>query len=234
MFIYFVPGMMGRINEVTGWKSRVDGSARKGEITSGPDGGKGTILADKRVPASEFGFYPDCQQWERDGDLWVGMRTDAPITPEHLARENQIPGHMVTMNDGNQWQIPAVVKWTSQGMQPNVPQVLTWKDNGWYYNGVVREYEELYQKTVPFFDAWLASLKQLKKPQEQPVEVEVSIGELDEMALFVKGLATNYRVSAIEISMLRLAREDAVSEALFAMIDHPTIIAEMQKKTQHV
>ena len=76
----------------------------------GPEGKRGAVIAmqPKGGSAAKCGYYPDKQTWKDAGTYWIGFETDNRPTPQELAREQQIDGFEVELNDGHSWVVPIV------------------------------------------------------------------------------------------------------------------------------
>lgn len=236
MFLYYVPGLTGRINQIDGWKSRVE-RANKGNITCGPDGAAGTILADKSMPSCDFGYFPDRQTWRRDGELWVGMFTDRAIVPALLERNEMIAGHEVTLADGNLWQIPLVYASPNTAeWQIALPRTFDVTDDGkWCYGDVVKDHQRLFEAGTRYYNAWMANMIKRADLNEQQLpqdDVEFELMLTDELDIVEAAIATNYRVRMVEIAMMKLIDTRHVQHVLDAMIDVPQILDRMNKKKQ--
>jgi hypothetical protein len=226
--------MTGRINEIDAWKSRVDGS-KKGDLASGPDGGKGTIIGDKSLPSSDFGYFPDRQTWRQEGQLWVGMFTDRVPDPSLLQRQTMLEGHAVTLVDGQQWTVPLVYASPSYAeWEINLPRLFDVDDKGqWCYGEVRPEFAKLFDGATRFYNAWMQhviSQAELLQGNDGAAEVEFNLSLLDELEIVSLAMGTNYRVSSVELAMLRLLDKHCVTSILLAMIDWPKVEDRLNKK----
>ena len=121
-FVYFVEEQrssitMDRIAEL-GLAHAFEGMVESSEgLSGGPvDLGRGLFFsAYKRLGKGQrTGFYPEAQIWRRLPQIEgqppraIGHWKDDPPTPESLQRTRQLPGLLVTLPNGGDWQIPSV------------------------------------------------------------------------------------------------------------------------------
>lgn len=210
--------------------------------TKGPDGGDGLVLAAHPKPgivAPRLAYAREQQTWHRveappdpgapgpvdppGSAYWFGWWSEsaspaspAPPGPEDLERRQVLPGHRVTLGDGNDWLIPAI-----HAPRTAIPHTMRLgADRSWRL------------EPLPEYAAIMA---------EGAHWYRVAAGELDppprsEWAEFAcRLLALNYRVSPWEISALGLLRasDDQYAAVVAAALDFPAVAAEAeaQKKT---
>ena len=193
----------------------------------GPDHGSGVVVA-QGIDAADLGYYADQQQWEKaDGqDWWVGYYADRQPTPENLARENQISGHLVTLLDGNKWVIPLVRQWAADDDEPGwfspLPRAMKREGGKWTSNEVLPRYAHLLDYAAKYFDLVMTAA----------VEGETEVDDDWLMDAAATLLAVNYRVSFAEIGALQLCGIDQFIAILDAAIDRKEIHRWAQKKIE--
>lgn len=230
MFLYFVPGLPGKVNEIDAWKDRIDGAIKR-ECKAGPNGQPGVILADKSYPGVA-GYFPNQQRWEQDGELWVGHLVDRPTTPELLARSTKISGHAVRLGDGNDWTIPAAYRSPEMGVwQAGLPRAFGVDHDGqWCYGEIKPGYRDLWEAASRFYNAWISLIA--KSSDKDKTDEETTLSLPDELDIASLAIETNYRVGRREISMLGLLDEQTAGQVLLALIDWPTVEDRASKKKQ--
>lgn len=190
----------------------------KRRAMAGPGQQGGVILAgdDQRI-----GYYPDRQKWTRlrglngASGVWLGWYLDAPPTPADLTKPARLPGHLVTLADGRQWELPVARRWSDDAFMRTVPARLTLDDNGqWVPGEVLAEYAGLWSVA----EAWMS----FKARASEQSGAAMSIAEAVELAC--TALAVNYRVSRSEVAALGLVDDQGQKavEMLDAVIDWPT------------
>jgi len=199
---------------------------------NGPDGGQGVVIVDStRVPKA--GHYPEEQTWLKiPGNpvgAWVGRYNDEPVRPEDVARDEQLPGHLVQLLDGQEWLAPVGrgLAETDSGewlYYDAVPRRMALDPEGnWSDGEIVERYRPLWAIVTEWWDRTGALGK-------DDFEETFDIPRLADVAAEV--LAVNYRLNRAEVWLLglfdRLAR---LPEAVLDItIDMPTIKEQIRKK----
>jgi hypothetical protein len=247
--LYYLSGRSGQPNlaDLRGWglgyAFEVDPEVGQC-VRGGPDAGGGLVLADPRQ-RNRVGIYLNDQKWLRmpapllpEGapTTWVGYETARPPGPAELAMARQIPGHLVRLRDGNDWLCPV-----ARG-SVDVGDALRWckalpsctgvdEETGqWVRGDVVPEHSELWSLAQRWWDVWIAAgvssaeLREAGDP-EPKVDVDFDIRNVAEAAL-----ATNYRVSRVEVALLALFDETVERDIANALVDWPTWAAWHKKK----
>lgn len=201
-------------------------------VTKGPGGsGPGTVFA---VGAnSMIGFYEDEQSWHKssDGSHWFGWCNDSRPTPDDLARARQIEGHQVTLADGNDWLIPCVRQFMigedATTYHTTLPRTLELDDQGeWIYGDVSGEHRRLYDFGVTWWDFYFANAVDGDDTEPRKPLTVAWTGES-----CYEALRTNYHITREQMAMLALVQSTHESEILGALIDEPTLLAMLQKKS---
>lgn len=216
------------------------------EVQRGPGGDRGVVVADPdRLPEHLLGFWPEKQTWLKipglpDGkEAWVGRHNDQPVRPPDLVRESVLPGHFVTLADGNDWLVPIARGINADGDEPfgypNLPQTVGVDDAGaWTQGGVVPKYRRLWEIATAWWDAFAAAgpgpddVDDVVVDDKRKVTIEFDFPGVNDAALYA--LATNYRVGKAEVALLGLFDDRSTVEVLEALIDWPTVQAWIKKK----
>jgi hypothetical protein len=177
----------------------------------GPDGGNGCVVT---IESHGCGYFPGRQKWIKapGAKWWIGV--EGETLPADLERKEVIDGHLVKLEDGNEWLIPAA---RSFG-RALLPRVLTADTEG---NKVK---EPLARFTELSADAERIAIE-VYSPREdwEPGHVPVDEDEIEDMA--IRALLTNYRVSVFEVLILRLVTTANALPILRALVDYPTFLA---------
>ncbi len=189
---------------------------------NGPGAADGGIFA-RDLDHGKVGYFPSTQTWIKapGADWFIGWHNDSPPMPADLQRAELLPGHAVTLDDGNAWTIPIVRLVTGD---IGLPQRLGLDDNGQVVKKPLDRYAEL---TAIAEELWTL-LQGQQEAAASSLEIDWDYG--------IKALATNYYLSGQEISALGLFTEKKLGEAVLALVDFPTLkllvkeLAETQKK----
>lgn len=248
-FLYFIadetspPGMEELAEAGLQYAFEVPPAATPKMSGSGPGGQSGMLLAAQGV---ELEYRPDKQTWRRlpiadcrlsiaNGEssksVWVGMWNDKRPGPEELARSSQLRGHEVRLADGQMWHVPAARRVVSGTGGPiaacALPHGRDVDDSGrWTQRRLLPAYEDLWQAATRFWDCFVGAAQSTADTAVAPT--------LEDELLYAwatRALATNYRVSAVELAMLGVLDDRNVIEVLKALIDWPTVAAWTEKKT---
>jgi len=202
--------------------------------TRGPDGADGVILADCRRVES-IGHYADRQQWQQipgnPAGAWVGRYTDQPTLPEDLQRLESLPGHMVRLADGREWLVPVARGWAEQGGEAvwyvALPQTMKLDENGttWVQGDVLDRYGPLWQLACRWWDFRFGSAAE---DDCEGAQRGMDFAACADAA--VAALAVNYRLSAIEVSLLGLLADGIPPQILMAVVDWPTMENFLERK----
>lgn len=208
---------------------------------SGPDQAAGLTVADGRfLAAGRVGYYPEKQTWVRipGSDAWVGFYRDDRPQPTDLARDEQIPGHLVWLGDDQQWEIPVARGWLDDGEASGPYQALPSstalsEDGEWIRGGVVLRYQALWELALRWWDAFVGALPDgAQQVEAEEVKIAFEFAELADGA--VTALAANYRLGRAEASLLGLLNDQTMREVLDALIDRPTLDNWLKKKADSI
>lgn len=218
----------------------------------GPEGLPGLVIYP--VPARGLDDVPvqfDARQtWQPidDGaDRWIGWLTDAPPTPEELARKaGLIDGYPIKDDHGRPWIIP--VARAQQRPYGRLPQDLTFARDGSSSGRVKPQHQWLWDLAGEVWDCFnyrrwkrardAAETPSSERPRDLP-DVDPPPGDAHDDAWLRKQslalLGVNYRVGYAEVNAL-LSADAAVIDDRFvqlacaALIDFD-FVRELQKKT---
>lgn len=214
--------------------------------SKGPIGSGGIIVAPQCPHRSDgtpatVGWYPDKQTWVALDDpngIHVGFYFDNKPKPKDLKRPRMFDGEMITLGDGNDWQIPIIHMpndkfWHSASTLPQAMYRVK-KDNGAYdvetkvkadYLEVVEQSNFWVDMIIAFQDAadarkaWEALPEEERKQSDPPPlpEWATAIQEFDWMARVLK---VNYRIMprVIEGDVLGVASTDVFFSLLHASL----------------
>jgi hypothetical protein len=191
-------------------------------IANGPDGGGGIIFAGGiyHDRTNRVGVYHDQQTWQKipGGNLWLGWYRDELPGPTDLARSKMVAGREVLLGDGNQWTVPVAIAFVdgSDGLlhrQNMLPAKMAIGDDGaWTVGDVVPNYAALYEVAKSWWDR----------------DDGVTIADATNWCC--TALATNYRISAVEASVLGLFDTETYKQILDVVIDFETLARRQTEK----
>jgi len=227
-FLYFLPEAMAK-EKFLAERAPIFGPncpVATRSVNAGPEGQPGTLIAPNPGPGRDGkAFLPTKQVWHRaPGASWFfGWLKDDPPSPEGLARESTLPGHLVCLGDGNPWQIPVARFATGEIV---LPKALGLDAAGNFALRPLPEFSYLADGAEKFWQAWSGAAK----------GEMVTIDFEKYWPIAVEALRLNYRVGAQEVSVLGLVTTPNLWDVLKALIDWPTVEKfleeqEAQKKT---
>jgi hypothetical protein len=235
-FLYWIP----QANSVTSDQLRdhglayaFDGKHTVRGCESGPDGQRGLVVVAGNNQDGKLGYYQTKQTWRRipSSECWCGYYTDERPTPEQLARQEQIPGQWLALDDGNRWLVPKARRMVEvdEWMYPVclLPTRLSLDADGMWKPGEVKpRYEKLWQLATQYEQAFTDAVVG-QEPDENGM-VTVAFEEPDELA--VSTLQVNYRVSAVELDLLGIYDYLARRQIINILMDQATWDAWLKKK----
>jgi hypothetical protein len=183
-------------------------------LGSGPGGKSGCVLCyqtpDGALPENT-GYRPDSQEWhEVNDDLWIGIDTTSPPTPDDLARPRQHNGYLLVL-DGQSVHVPIIRRPDGSS---ELPRDLYWDAAGKLAESVKKAYAAYWEETALVSDWFFA------KGFDSPT---FDLGKA--MALAVRAVGINYRYSRIEHNLLRWIDSTNWSTVLSAAVDGPNAMA---------
>jgi len=164
---------------------------------------------------------------------WVGFYTECPPTPDDLARERMLEGHRVTLGDENDWLIPI-----ARGCKNDQSELVFYQplptgvgvdDQGnWIADGVLPKYAVLWQIASLYWTAFRAGSDGDWEELGDELLLQFDLAEAADKALTV--LAANYHIAKIEVALLGLFNDEAISGVFRALVDWPGVQAWLKKK----
>jgi hypothetical protein len=247
-FLYFIPGVQPTTRREDlrqfGLDYALDRCVSVGQVTAGPDGQPGILLADgNRVAAGAVRYDPTRQDWaavpanRRPAGapaVWVGVERAAENRPgpEDLARSRMLPGHQVELADERLWLVPvaracaADEDGTVRGFAVALPRGVGLDSDGrWTAGSVLPRYRRLWELAEEWWAAFTGG-----RIEGQTIQTDFSDASAFDSA--VECLQANYRVGPVEISLLGLLDDgDALRRILDALVDWPVWLAAQKKMT---
>ncbi len=206
---------------------------------NGPDAkdggsGAGTVIADPLF-SGKLGVYPDRQTWRKvpGSKAYVGYYTDDPPKPADVARVQVLPGHLVTLGDGQKWTVPIARGIAEHGdnvmIGCTLPTAMAIDDDGnWKEGEVVPKYAALWKLAEQWWDTVVTASAAVEGAEISDVGLIVELAEQNDAALVA--LSANYRLGKAEVVLLGLFTSDTYGDILGALIDMPAMIAYHEKK----
>lgn len=239
--LYFIPGATPSVTigailgHGLGYAFSSPGDFTPCGVLRGPsEAGGGVVIADSRH-VDRIGFYPDEQKWINipKSEVWVGMYVDDRPVPENLRRAQVLDGHLVRLEDGNDWLIPVAraIGVIDGELVPydSLPHSIGIDDDGnWSRNGPICKYAALFRIALRWWDELQHGLAGQVIQDAEKVSISMEFNDIVSGA--VEALATNYRVSCAEVSLLGILSDRVIFEILHSLVDMPTIEAFARKK----
>jgi len=193
-------------------------------MSPGPNGSAGVLFtlpgASGQCASSEAAGRATWAQVP-NAAVWVGFDPDDPPTPEDLARERQIDGHGVTLEDGQQWLVP--VARALAGHCP-LPRRVSWDGAQWSPGEVLERYRDLEGHAQRLWGLVMGAAEATPETEAPP-----PITFADECDIAAAALALNYRLGPAEISLLGLFSTESEARVALAIIDWPALEALKKK-----
>lgn len=206
--LYFLPSVVAwhpDMAERFGLSRVLDGRPSGREVTNGPGGKSGLLIADRSVPAGQVEFHRDAQTWQpRYGsEAWMGFTTNEPPGPLELERSHQIDGKQIRLGDLQDWIVPQLRQFdATEGSESLVwrcrlEQTITQDpETGRLSLGeVVKKYAAIWDAATPIAASIESQILQGKSASIDDETFEKFPAEL---------LNLNYRVELPELAMLGL------------------------------
>ncbi len=244
-FIYFFPDEMvvtpaslteaGLLSIISTPRSgEITGSFLSGQVTKGPSGRRGVLVAstegsdqvDLRYEADKQTWYPPPTPDEDYGHpcgYWIGFWTDDPPTPADLARPDRIEGLEVTMADKRQWLVPIARRFGVGPEKYKCELPNHYKrdaETGRIVWPVLARYAELWDLSGDLAEVFIEPYLE-DEPPDETVGKKFTVGEGWETVAVALGV--NYRVGFWEIFSLGLLDDLCLRDVCFAVIDFAAI-----------
>ena len=229
-FIYFLPGAPAandaRLKDA-GLSHVIGRPYSFGAIDRGPGGGSGCLVA---LDGMALAFAPD-QEWREVSELhvFIGWPKEAKPMPTQLARPDLVDGHAVKLSDGQEWIVPLARAFGLAG--PRHKSYRLGPGGKWVLAETVERLMELESDAAEIFgeiDQQVKVAAEAAKAGKEWPGLHTTLRP----DVAAKALMLNYFIGAPEIDALRLLGTDNVGAVQLALIDWPTLEAELQKKNQ--
>jgi hypothetical protein len=250
-FLYFIPTKAKAITKAKlaeiGLAYAVSDNVSVGsqDCPRGPGDASGIIVSlprkdSKGSKASPTHYKPDQQTWmpDPDGRFWVGLNKGERPGPEDLRKAELIDGEPVELRDRNKWTVPIVRSYQVGG--GTLPKELVLGPDGrtWLQEDLT-EYFALCAHADRVWPLFYGTPREATAAQDDS-EADNSGGAVDDapaeidwqdgIGIGVEALAVNYRVSALEVSMLRLLSTETIRRVLQALVDLPNFVRVMESR----
>jgi len=186
----------------------------KANVYRGPENKSGCVISvQPQVATNQFlGYNPEIQTWQKFGEQWVGYQADMRPGPESLRRPKLYSGEEVELADDRIWVAPTLMsfdekqeKWVSL-----LPATF----------GVDAELKHTC-KTDPKHEDDFAAVQRIRNA----VFGGESLSRIDAFELAVTVLSLNYRLGAVEASILELFHDTLTVAVLHAAVDATSLPA---------
>lgn len=205
-FVYYIPGANGFADAARHIPHAIDPAraAVRGAL-QGPDGGRGAFFGRGQE------MVVDGLQWSKapgDRAWWIGVKPDETITPEDLDKGISLPSVKVYLGDGRPWRIPVALLPDNAGARGEspLPKVRKLREDGAVERVVASPWRDLYLAADEVWD--LFSLGTEISPER-------------EMAIAAIAVGAQYHVSAVELSILGVLTDQALSAIFMALVALP-------------
>ncbi len=237
-FLYFVPDYQcptGGPDEATlkrlGLEHLLGGRFSFNQIAlgRGPGNTSGTTLVlDDVAPggsAPVCGYYPEKQTWRPFKWFWLGFETASPPRPADLVRQEPLPGHPVTLGDGQLWRVPA---------ERFLPNRLELDEDGHVQRVPLPQFAALKQQTRLLWDDYLQVISAAGTPADGPPAEKkaLRLTDAEQFRLAAHYLGVNYRLAVPECNLLGLLSEACLVRVLEAILDVPALAKMMEAEAK--
>ncbi|BBO34734.1 hypothetical protein [Lacipirellula parvula] len=236
-FLYFVGGDQRPVDfeKLAKWQLSfaIETSIENRPVSTGPSGGAGNVFMED-APGVDAGYYPDDQTWSKmpavEGrpELWIGYWNDRKPTPQTLKRAKLLRGPVLTLADGNEWQVPIVRRYdgAAQQWQCELPAYLAFDGTGKVGPGrPLAKYAHLWDATATIAELQFA--KDAGDEAREPTQ--------DELLAAVSALmGANYRVSLPELIALEALEETHLALIVMVAVRYESLVnwlTTVQKKS---
>jgi hypothetical protein len=187
---------------------------------TGPTKQGGVVVAANGTGKGRVGYFPDDQEWKEvnDGKYWIGVFSDDSVTPDDLARTEQINGHLVKFQDGNEWLIPAA-RCFPEGTK--LPQSLILGPNGELVEEILPRYAQMSAKAEKVWEMYLKESAMLAAGTV-PEGYQI-MSRREQWDIAIEGLTINYCINEHGVSILKLFTTHILEDIFRALVDLPTL-----------
>ena len=230
-FLYYIPGktadqvtpqlcatlgLYDAFRDVmTDWRPRknvVVTNVTRGPSETANNGTSGTILYPVALNGSRprtAGYNPHQQRWQRAGNVYIGIDTERPPTPDDLKRPRLTSGYDRELADGQIWHCPVIRQPGEFPDNCNLSMTLGVDADGNFQQHVVAEQHWAWAISG---EIWDVCFDKKKSP---------STARVFEICVMV--LSLNYRLGPHEASMLQILRTEDVHAVWGSAINRPLI-----------
>ena len=173
-------------------------------VTGGPDGKRGAIVAATDDPR-HVAYDADNQTWAKlpDKDVWLGLSTKKPPTPDDLARAEQHYQYEPTLGDGRAWRVPTAI--LADGVESPLPKVPKIDD----------ETGSIVRRVHPRFDDLRLKADRVREAFKHGHKIPFA----DEVQICVAALNINYRIGLDEALALNILTDEARALIFWVLVD---------------
>lgn len=212
-FLYYFPGAKSQsdvegVIEGAGLDGVIEPGNRLYGSSTGPDGLGGMIMVNGGDPSPRY--LEDLQRWHEcaDGAFWVGYTTESPPGPADLARPELVDGHLVRLEDGQDWLVPVVRAFMGG---THLPERVSLSASGEVETRLLPSYVDLSRRLEAVFD--------MVQESDGRITFETTQEPFD---LASDGLGVNYFAGRWELSALGIFTTVNLIDVLEALLDVPT------------
>jgi hypothetical protein len=224
-FLYFVPGGGDRLPPAEleklglGYALPAEGEPL-GRKSSGPEGQVGFLFDPTPGAETPPAFLAEGQTWRKgpEGKYWVGFNKATRPIEAVMRRPKFIGGEPVKLRDGGDWIIPVARSLVGGATLPRKPVLLddckTWRlETLPEFLGLCKAAERVFElmTTKPGAEAPADPV------QPEPVKFDMDYDEA--MGIVVHAMSVNYRLTALELSLLELFTDVEIWAVFRALID---------------
>lgn len=225
MFVYFAEGTHRTVPDELRYAFEGSKNISFRGANDGPGSVPGTVIAHASV--EQVGYFRDQQRWRRvpGTRCFVGHSLDDALPlAEDLRRSKMLRGHTVELG-GQQWTVPVARSWNDECRWTiELPRLVELSDDGeWVYAGVVPRYSRLWEIGERWFDCVFD-----RGEKDEQGNIAAPLQPDEAFSLAAEVLSFNYRVSAVELSMLGAFESGSYADVLDLVIDWPRLAVLME------
>lgn len=189
-------------------------------VTRGPEGMAGCVVSIQPQCAINLNmphYNPATQTWRKFGEQWIGWQTDMLPGPESLRRPTQLQGYEVELGDGKVWIAPVIRAFQESSGLWQSRIAMTWGVNEDMSPKMepLERYREIWEVSGKVFAAVCAGAS------------PPTFAECYEWA--TRCLGMNYRIGAVEASLLGIFTDDTIRLVMESAVDIPLVEAAEKK-----
>ena len=200
--------------------------------------GDGAIVVEgSKLGSVNHGYYPDRQEWRAipKSRAMLGWYRDAMPVPADLERDVMLPGLDKVLGDGEHWQVPVARTIADQDeWQPvnMLPCRHTLNDDGEWVSGTpLQRYVPLFEAAQAYWDAYWEAIDKLGTQEGEGKQAQRFTVAVDDTSCVVV-VQANYRVAAVELSVLGAFNDETVAVILETAADMESVATWFKKKRE--